>query len=70
MKKVKITIEGMHCASCGGNVEKALSKIEGVKEVRVSVMTNKGIVEMEDSVSLDEIKEVISKVGYKVVKVE
>ena len=70
MKKIKLTIEGMHCASCGGNVEKSLKKVRGVKEVSVSVMTHKGIIEAEDSVSEDELKKAVSEVGYKVVKVE
>jgi len=70
MKKIKITIEGMHCASCGGNVESSVSKVKGIESVRVSVMTNKAIIESEDSVNLDSIKDAISKVGYKVVKVE
>ena len=70
MKKVKITIEGMHCASCGGNVEDSLKKIKGVKEVRVSVMTHKGIIEAEDTVSEEDLKAAVSKVGYKVVKIE
>jgi copper chaperone CopZ len=70
MKKIKITIKGMHCAACGGNIETSLKKIEGVKSATVSVMTNKGIIEAEDSVSEEELKAAVSKVGYKVVKVE
>lgn len=70
MKKIKFTIEGMHCAACGGNVENCLKKIDGVTTARVSVMTNKAIVETEDSVSLEKLKEAISKVGYKVVKIQ
>ncbi len=70
MKKIKITIEGMHCAACGGNAEKSLKKVDGVKEVRVSVMTHKGIIEAEDSVSEDDLKAAVAKAGYKVVKIE
>jgi copper chaperone CopZ len=70
MKKIKFSIEGMHCAACGGNVERSLKKVKGVKTARVSVMTNKGIIEAEDSVSEEELKAAVSKVGYKVVKVE
>jgi len=70
MKKVKLTIEGMHCSSCASNIEKSLKKVSGVMDARVSVMTNKGIVETDDFVSLDELKKAVSKVGYKVAKVE
>lgn len=70
MKKIKLTIEGMHCASCASNVEKSLKKVSGVKTANVSLMLKKGIVEAEDSVSEDEIKKAVSKVGYKVARVE
>ena len=69
MKKLKLTIEGMHCASCAGNVERSLKKISGVKEANVSVMTNKAIVETEDSVKEEDLKKAVVKVGYRVVKV-
>ena len=70
MKKLKLTIEGMHCASCASNIEKSLKKISGVKEASISLMLKKGTVEAEDSVSEDEIKKAVAKVGYKVTKIE
>ena len=70
MKKIKITIEGMHCASCGGNVEKSVEKVDGVKEVQVSVMTKKGVIMAEDSVSDEKLKEAVLKAGYKVVDIK
>ncbi len=70
MKKYKITISGMHCASCAGNVERSLRKVAGVKNVSVSLMTNKSIVEAEDSVSEEELKKAVSRTGYKVVEVQ
>ena len=54
MKKVKITIQGMHCASCAGNVEKSLKKIPGVKEASVSLMMKKGSVEFDDDAKISE----------------
>src|SRR3989339_440847 len=39
MKKVKITIEGMTCASCASHVDKALQKIVGMMIVSEEVMT-------------------------------
>lgn len=70
MKKIKLTIEGMHCASCASNVERSLKKVSGVKEASVSLMLKKGTLEVEDSVSEDEIKKAVSKVGYKITKIE
>jgi Cu+-exporting ATPase len=71
MKKLKLTIEGMHCSSCATNIEKSLKKIKGVKEANVSLMLKKGTVEAEDSVSEEDIKKAVAKAGgYKAVKID
>jgi len=67
--KIKITIQGMHCASCATNVERAVKKIKGVKEANVSLLTNKAFVEAEENLE-GEIKKAIEKMGYKVLGVE
>jgi len=61
--KAKISIEGMHCASCAANIERSLKSVEGVKSASVSLMTNKAIVEADESVSEDILKKAISKIG-------
>jgi len=70
MKKVKLSIEGMHCASCASNIERSLKKVSGVKEVNVSLMLKKGTVECDDSVSDEELKKAVARAGYKVARVE
>lgn len=70
MKKVKLSIEGMHCASCASNIERSLKKVSGVKNASISLMLKKGTVEAEDSVLEDELKKAVSKVGYKVLRIE
>ena len=70
MKKLKLSISGMHCGSCAGNIERAVSKVKGVKSVSVRVLSNTGIVECEDSVSDSELEKAVSRAGYKVVKIE
>ena len=69
MKKIKITISGMHCASCASNIERSLKKISGVKGVSVSLMTNKAFVDSEDNVSEEELKKAVARAGYKVVSI-
>jgi len=69
MAKIKLTIEGMHCASCASNIERAVKKVKGVKDVTVSLMTNKCFVEMENA-NQEDIKKAVGKVGYKVVNIE
>ncbi len=70
MKKIKLTISGMHCGSCAGNIERSIGKVSGVKSVSVRMMTNTGIIEAEDSVSDEDLKKAVSRAGYKVVSVE
>ena len=64
MKKIKLTIQGMHCASCASNIERSL------KKVSVSLMMNKGMVEAEDNVGDEELKKAVARTGYKVINVE
>ena len=70
MKKEKITIQGMHCASCASNIEKSLSKTPGVKSAKVSLLLKKGYVECEDSVSDEDLKKAVARAGYKAISVE
>ena len=70
MKKVKLTIQGMHCASCASNIERSLKKIQGVKEVSVNTITNKAFVSIDEKVSEEEMRKAVSRAGYKVVEIE
>jgi len=70
MKKLKIMIEGMHCASCANNIERSLKKVSGVKDANVNLMMRKGYVEAEDKVSDEELKKAVSRAGYKVASIE
>ena len=70
MKKLKLTIEGMHCASCANNVERALKKVKGVISASVNIMTNKAIVETEENINPEELKKVISNMGYKLTDIQ
>ena len=64
MKKIKISIDGMHCASCASNIERSLKKVEGVKNASVSLLMKKAIVECDDKVSDDELKHAVKRTGY------
>lgn len=70
MKKIKLSIEGMHCGSCAGNIERAIGKISGIESVSVSSMTNKAIIEAEDLVNVEDLTGAVEEVGYKVVGVK
>ena len=70
MKKIKLKIEGMHCASCASNIERSLKKTPGVKSATVSLMTKKGFVEAEDSVKDEDLQKAVSRTGYKLIEIE
>lgn len=67
MTKV-IKIEGMNCMHCVGAVKKALSGIEGVKDITVDLQAKKAMVEAIN-VSDDVLKEVVEDAGYDVIEI-
>lgn len=70
MKKTKLKLAGMHCASCANNIERSMKKVAGVKNVSANAITNVCFVESDDSVSEEDMKKAVSRTGYKVVSVE
>jgi Cu+-exporting ATPase len=70
LASVEIPVQGMHCASCVLNIEKALLRTQGVTKAAVNLATERAKVEYIPSVtSLKEIKEAIEQAGYKVLEV-
>lgn len=69
MKK-KLTISGMHCASCAANVERSLKKINGVKNASVSLLTKKGFLESDNEIPDEEIRKAVSRTGYRLDSIE
>lgn len=64
MKK-KFDVQGMTCSACSSHVEKAVSKLEGIKSCAVSLMTNTMLVEYNDSIiNADGIIDAVKKSGY------
>ena len=65
MKTEKISVKGMHCASCEILVNEALQELDGVK--KSSSSWKKGIVEVsydDKKTTLGKIKDTIKKEGY------
>lgn len=59
MKK-KFKLQDLDCANCAAKMEEAIKRIEGVADANVSFMTQKMIIEAEES-RFDEImKEVVA----------
>lgn len=64
MKK-KFKLEDLDCANCAAKMEDAIKKIPGVKDASVSFMTQKMMIDAEDSV-FDEVVEKAAAVCAKV----
>lgn len=65
MKKVKFDIQGMTCSSCSSHVEKAVNKLDGVKNVNVNLLLNNMIVDYDENILDNEkIVKAVVNVGY------
>ena len=62
--KLDLHVKGMHCASCVLKVEKAIKKVQNVKEANVNLATEKATVNYEGNLDLNQIKKEVQKVGY------
>ena len=56
------TVTGMSCAACSARVEKAVSKVDGVKSCSVSLLTNS--MGVEGSATDAQIVEAVEQAGY------
>lgn len=59
---MKYSVSGMGCAACQARVEKAVSELDGVTEVAVSLLTNS--MNVEGSVSPDAVIKAVEDAGY------
>lgn len=65
-KKLELKIEGMTCASCALHVEKALSSVPGVEEVRVpGWQSGRAEVVLADEVAPAALEAVVEQAGYR-----
>lgn len=65
MKKI-IHIEGMMCQHCQATVEKALSSVDGVKSVEVSLAKKEAVIYLLKEVSDQQLQKAIEEKGYRV----
>ena len=60
-----LDIEGMHCASCVGRVEQAVTKLPGVHNARVNLATEQAAVDFEPSqINANAVVAAIKRAGY------
>ena len=65
-KEITMAVSGMTCAACARTIEKAVSKLEGVESGTVNFATEKTTIQYDPAkIRLSEIKDAITKAGYK-----
>ncbi|KAF1683973.1 cation-translocating P-type ATPase [Veillonella sp. R32] len=59
-------ITGMHCAACVARVEKVVSRLDGVADVKVNLLTRKGSVTYADNstVTPEDVVKAITGIGF------
>ncbi|WP_407409899.1 heavy metal translocating P-type ATPase [Methanobrevibacter sp.] len=69
--EMTIRIQGMHCASCTMNVENFLIRLDGIFDVKADLTSQTAKIRYDSSkVTLDEIEEVITSLGFELLGVE
>lgn len=61
--KHKYKVSGMSCNGCKNHVEKALSEVEGVTQVEVSLENKAATIEMDNHISLSTFQEALKQSG-------
>ena len=59
--KMKFKITGLDCVNCAAELEESIRKTEGIKDISISFMSERMIIEIEDS-RKEEIMENIRRV--------
>lgn len=57
-------ITGMACASCQHNVQKAVSKMHGVRKVNVNLVSATMSLDCDDNVPAQAIIDTVTSIGY------
>ena len=65
--KITLKIEGMMCPHCEARVQSVLQAVEGVNDASASHEKGSAIVDAQDGITYDMLKDIVEKEGYKVV---
>jgi Cu+-exporting ATPase len=65
IKKVGLSLSGMHCSSCAGLIEKSLKKTMGVINANVNFASEKALVTYDTKITTpEELIKAVNKTGY------
>src|SRR3954471_21521776 len=63
--RIELPLQGLHCASCAGRVEKALQAVPGVAKVSVNFATARAaVVFKKEKTNSAALREAVRKEGY------
>ncbi|MDA8165632.1 MAG: cation transporter [Desulfobacteraceae bacterium] len=62
-----VTVKGMRCQHCVASVTKALTEVDGVKDVAVSLEKGEVIYTETKPVDMAEVKAAINRIGFEAV---
>lgn len=69
--KRKLSIEGMKCSHCVGNLKDVLTEdISGVDILEVNLEGKYALVDMDDSVDVKKVQELIEDLGFQLTGIE
>lgn len=60
----EFNITGMACASCQHNIQKAVSKMRGVRKVNVNLVSAMMSLECDDNITAQSIIDKVTSIGY------
>ena len=67
LRRIRARIGGLHCSLCTGTIEKALSRLPGVKKVAVSLTHEQALIEYDPTVTrAEDLLQTLMDIGYTV----
>lgn len=65
-----IHITGMSCGHCTGSVDKALRALAGVKGVTVDLVAKTAVIESDEGVTDEALRDTVTALGFAVTGIE
>ena len=62
--KQQFKVGGMSCSACSAAVEKAVKRVEGVREASVNLLEGRMICEIDGAEVIDKIIAAVSRAGF------
>lgn len=64
MRRARLAIQGMTCASCSSAITKSLQQLPGVQRSRIDALSNSGMVWYEPALSVKAIVQAVEDAGF------